>query len=126
MKKYTTIGGVAVAAALMLTACGGGTPSGPASQKAEEAGGDISKLISVNAKEAGDLEQGGTELIRVVDDGGGIPADELPLAFAPHATSKLEDADDLFDLLTMGFRGEALASIAGVALLLYGLVWDAE
>ncbi|MFJ4210631.1 ABC transporter family substrate-binding protein [Paenarthrobacter sp. NPDC089675] len=60
MKKYTTIGGVALAAALMLTACGGGTPSGPASQKAEEAGGDISKLISVNAKETKDLEQGGT------------------------------------------------------------------
>ncbi|MFJ4026714.1 ABC transporter family substrate-binding protein [Paenarthrobacter sp. NPDC089989] len=60
MKKYTTIGGVALAAALMLTACGGGTPSGPASQKAEEAGGDISKLISVNAKETKDLDQGGT------------------------------------------------------------------
>ena len=46
MKKYTTIGGVALAATLMLTACGGGTPSGPASQKAEESGGDISKLGS--------------------------------------------------------------------------------
>lgn len=65
MKKYTTIGGVAVAAALLLTACGGGTPSGPASQKAEEAGGDISKLISVNAKEAKDLQQGGTVTLAV-------------------------------------------------------------
>ncbi|QQQ62066.1 ABC transporter family substrate-binding protein [Paenarthrobacter ureafaciens] len=65
MKKYTTIGGVALATALMLTACGGGTPSGPASQKAEEAGGDISKLISVNAKEAKDLEQGGTVTLAV-------------------------------------------------------------
>ncbi|SDX25432.1 peptide/nickel transport system substrate-binding protein [Arthrobacter sp. yr096] len=65
MKKYTTIGGVALAATLMLTACGGGTPSGPASQKAEEAGGDISKLISVNAKEAKDLEQGGTVTLAV-------------------------------------------------------------
>ncbi|WP_024818550.1 ABC transporter family substrate-binding protein [Arthrobacter sp. 31Y] len=65
MKKYTTIGGVALAATLMLTACGGGTPSGPASQKAEESGGDISKLISVNAKEAKDLEQGGTVTLAV-------------------------------------------------------------
>ncbi|MFF1831600.1 ABC transporter family substrate-binding protein [Paenarthrobacter sp. NPDC058040] len=65
MKKYTTIGGVALAAALMLTACGGGTPSGPASQKAEEAGGDISKLISVNAKETKDLDQGGTVTLAV-------------------------------------------------------------
>ncbi|MFE4195672.1 ABC transporter substrate-binding protein [Paenarthrobacter sp. NPDC056912] len=69
MKKYTTIGGVAIAAALMLTACGGGTPSGPASQKAEASGGDISKLISVNAKEAKDLEQGGTLTLPTVDLG---------------------------------------------------------
>ncbi|MFW0774033.1 ABC transporter substrate-binding protein [Paenarthrobacter nitroguajacolicus] len=69
MKKYTTIGGVALAATLMLTACGGGTPSGPASQKAEASGGDISKLISVNAKEAKDLEQGGTLTLPTVDLG---------------------------------------------------------
>ena len=81
----------------------------------------VVKELVENSLDAGatridiDLEQGGTELIRVVDDGHGIPADQLPLAFAPHATSKLESHDDLFDLLTMGFRGEALASIAGVA-----------
>src|SRR5947209_7894430 len=62
-----------------------------------------------------DIEQGGAELIRVVDDGGGILPDDLALAFASHATSKLHDADDLFRIQTMGFRGEALASIAGVA-----------
>ena len=62
-----------------------------------------------------DVEQGGVELIRVVDDGCGIHADDLPLAFASHATSKLHDADDLFRVRTLGFRGEALASIGGVA-----------
>src|SRR6478752_5295293 len=62
-----------------------------------------------------DLEAGGAELIRVVDDGGGIVPDDLPLAFASHATSKLRNADDLFRIGTMGFRGEALSSIAGIA-----------
>src|ERR1700761_2214817 len=61
-----------------------------------------------------DLDAGGTELIRVVDDGCGIDPDDLALAFAQHATSKLETAGDLFRIGTMGFRGEALASIAGV------------
>jgi DNA mismatch repair protein MutL len=62
-----------------------------------------------------DIEQGGAELIRVVDNGHGIRADELPLAFANHATSKLTSADDLFSVGTLGFRGEALASIGGIA-----------
>ncbi|HVC98713.1 MAG TPA: DNA mismatch repair endonuclease MutL [Pirellulales bacterium] len=61
------------------------------------------------------VEQGGTELVRVVDDGGGIPPDELLLAVASHATSKLTTADDLFRVRTLGFRGEALASIAEVS-----------
>ena len=61
------------------------------------------------------IEQGGVELIRVVDDGCGIAPDDLSLAFACHATSKLNTADDLFHVQTLGFRGEALASIGGVA-----------
>jgi DNA mismatch repair protein MutL len=81
----------------------------------------VVKELLENAVDAGarridvEVEQGGTELIRVVDDGGGIPADDLPLAFASHATSKLQNADDLFRIGTLGFRGEALASIGGVA-----------
>ncbi len=61
-----------------------------------------------------DLDAGGTELIRVADDGCGIDPDDLTLAFSQHATSKLASADDLFAIGTMGFRGEALSSIAGV------------
>jgi DNA mismatch repair protein MutL len=62
-----------------------------------------------------EIEQGGADLIRIVDDGCGIAAEDLPLAFASHATSKLTNADDLFNIGTLGFRGEALASIGGVA-----------
>jgi DNA mismatch repair protein MutL len=62
-----------------------------------------------------EVEQGGVELIRIVDDGCGMIAEDLRLAFASHATSKLRDADDLFRVATLGFRGEALASIGGVA-----------
>ncbi|MBW4435976.1 MAG: DNA mismatch repair endonuclease MutL [Pleurocapsa minor GSE-CHR-MK-17-07R] len=57
----------------------------------------------------------GRQRIEIADDGQGIPADEVDLAFARHATSKLTNADDLFDLHTLGFRGEALASISAVS-----------
>ena len=61
------------------------------------------------------VEKGGVDAIRIVDNGCGISSDQLLLALSSHATSKIRDADDLFRVSTLGFRGEALASIAAVS-----------
>lgn len=62
-----------------------------------------------------EIRGGGTDLIRITDNGCGIPAEEVRTAFLRHATSKIQDAGDLTSVLSLGFRGEALASIAAVA-----------
>jgi DNA mismatch repair protein MutL len=82
---------------------------------------NVVKELIENSLDAGatdirvEAREGGRRLLRIIDNGHGIPAAELPLAFARHATSKLRTVDDLNHIATFGFRGEALYSIGAVS-----------
>jgi DNA mismatch repair protein MutL len=81
----------------------------------------VAKELVENAIDAGakriviDVEAGGRRLLKITDDGEGMTRDDAVLAFERHATSKISKAEDLNGISTLGFRGEALASIASVA-----------
>ena len=81
----------------------------------------VIKELLENALDAGarriniEIRGGGITELRIQDDGSGIPPAEVELAFQRHATSKLQTAEDLFAINTLGFRGEALPSIASIS-----------
>lgn len=89
-------------------------PSSVVKELLENSVDSKSKTIKLIVKDAGKT------LIQVMDDGNGMNKEDLDLCFIRHATSKIRNSKDLFDLSTMGFRGEALSSIAAVSHLIIG------
>ena len=76
----------------------------------------IENSIDANARNITiEIEEGGEKLIKIIDDGDGIHPEDIKKAFLPHATSKIKNSSDIFSINTLGFRGEALPSIAAVS-----------
>lgn len=76
----------------------------------------VENSIDANSKNITiEIEEGGTTLIKIIDDGDGIHPEDVKKAFLPHATSKIKTSEDIFSISTLGFRGEALPSIASVS-----------
>ena len=98
-----------------------GSQTIPSTEKQKDLGRLLVKELLENAIDAQatavtvEIREGGCSLIRITDNGCGIPKEEIPTAFLRHATSKIRSADDLTTVASLGFRGEALASIAAVS-----------
>ena len=81
----------------------------------------VVKELVENSLDAGaknitiEIQNGGESLIKIIDDGSGVHPEDVEKAFNPHATSKIKDTYDIFSINTLGFRGEALPSIASIA-----------
>jgi len=91
-----------------------------AGEVVERASSVVKELVE-NSLDAGsknitiEIEDSGNKLIRITDDGNGIHPEDIEKAFMPHGTSKISSLEDIYDIQSFGFRGEALASIAAVS-----------